>query len=62
MLNMVIQINGKTRDVIKIKRDLPEDKVVEESKKSNKVDSILSKKKIKKIIFVQNRIVNFLID
>ena len=35
MLNMVIQINGKTRDVIKIKRDLPEDKVVEESKKSS---------------------------
>ncbi len=62
MFNMVIQINGKTRDVIKLKRGLSEDKVVEESKKSNKVNLILNKKKIKKIIFVQNRIINFLVE
>ena len=60
-INIAIQINGKTKDVIEIKKDLGVKEVEIESKRSNKVNNSLSNKEIIKIIFVKNKIINYLI-
>ena len=60
-IKIAIQINGKTRDIIEIKKDLDEKRVVDECKKIKKICDQLNKGKIQKIIFVKNKIINYLI-
>jgi len=60
-IKIAVQINGKTKDVIEIKKDLEENAVKIECKKSSKVNNNLTNKKILKIIFVKNKIINYLI-
>jgi len=61
-IKIAIQINGKTREIIEIEKDLDEKDVIIESKKSNKINDQLTKNKIQKIIYVKNRIINYLIN
>jgi leucyl-tRNA synthetase len=60
-IKMAIQINGKTREVIEVKKDLDEKNVINESKKFKKINDQLEKKETYKIIFVKNKILNYLI-
>ena len=60
-IKIAIQINGKTREIIEIKKDLNEKEAINESKKYDKIKNNLSNKKIIKIIFVKNKIINYLI-
>ena len=60
-INMVIQVNGKTRDVISVKKDEKEDEIKKISTKSNKIKKYLIDKKISKTIFVKNKIINYII-
>ena len=60
-IKIAIQINGKTKEIIEVKKDLDENNVIIESKKSEKIKDQLIKNKIKKIIFVKNKIINYLI-
>ena len=61
-IKIAIQINGKTREIIEIEKDLDEKDVIIECKKSNKIKDQLTKNKIQKIIYVKNRIINYLIN
>jgi len=56
-----IQINGKTKDVMTIKKDLEENDVNEIVLKKSKVNKIIKNGKILKIIYVKNRILNYII-
>mgnify|MGYP000107825404 FL=1 len=58
---IAIQINGKTREVIEIEKNLMEKKVVSITKKSEKISKSLLNKKIIRIIFVKDKIINYLI-
>ena len=58
---MVIQVNGRTRDVLNIKRNLKEAEVNILAKKSTKVKKYISDKKILKTIFIKNKIINYII-
>ena len=60
-IKVAIQINGKTRKIIDVYRDLSENDVVSACLKDKKLDKQLNKKRIFKTIFVQNKIINFLI-
>jgi len=60
-IKIAIQINGKTREIIEIEKDLDEKDVIIECKKIQKINDILQNKKIIKIIFVKNRIINYLV-
>jgi leucyl-tRNA synthetase len=60
-INFAIQVNGKTRDIIKINKDLSEDKVKIIVNESPKVKKYIDNKKVDKIIFVKNRIINYII-
>ena len=60
-IKIAIQINGKTKEIIEIKKDLDEKNVINETKKIKKINDQLSKAEIKKTIFVKNKIINYLI-
>ena len=60
-IKMAIQVNGKTRDVILIPKDLVEKEINEIILKKSKVKKYLEQKKILKTIFVKNKILNYII-
>ena len=60
-IKVAVQINGKTKEIIEVQKDLQEKELVEESKMNDKVSKSLANKKIIKIIFVKNKIINYLI-
>ena len=61
-VKIAIQINGKTKEVIEVTKDLIENDAVNESKKNLKIIKNLENKKIKKIIYVKNKIINYLVE
>jgi leucyl-tRNA synthetase len=60
-IKIAIQINGKTKEIMEVKKNLNEKNVISESKNIKKISDQLTKNKILKIIFVKNRIINYLI-
>ncbi len=61
-INLAVQINGKTRDIIKINKDLKEEDVNQIIIKNSKANKYISNNKISKIIFVKNKIINYIIS
>ena len=56
-----VQINGKTRDIITVEKDLSEEKIGELIVKNSKAKKFIENKKIFKTIFVKNKIMNYII-
>tara|TARA_Y100001970_G_scaffold289873_1_gene421574 strand:+ start:15106 stop:17643 length:2538 start_codon:yes stop_codon:yes gene_type:complete len=56
-----IQINGKTRLIISLPRKYKENEVFEVIKNDKKIDKYIKNKKIKKIIFVPEKILNIVV-
>ena len=61
VVTVVIQINGKLRSQIQIPRDMPEEQVTEKAGADPKVASYFQGKEIRKVIYVPNRLVNFVV-
>ena len=60
-IQMVVQINGKKRGILKVDRNIEESKLYEEIMKDEKINKYLKEKVIKKKIYVKNRLVNLII-
>tara|TARA_B100000780_G_scaffold278170_1_gene250834 strand:+ start:432 stop:2969 length:2538 start_codon:yes stop_codon:yes gene_type:complete len=61
-INFVIQINGKKRAIIEVKRDIDEKALLKEIQENNKeVKKFLKDQKIKKTIFIHNRLINIIL-
>jgi leucyl-tRNA synthetase len=60
-ITFVIQINNKIRDTITLPRDTTRERVKESALQSSKVRKYLHNKKIMKEIFVENKLLNFVI-
>ena len=60
-IKFAVQINGKTRDVITIKKDTAEKEVDEIIKNNSKAKKYFENQKITKKIFVKNKIINYII-
>ena len=60
-ITVVIQINGKLRSQIQAARDLPEEKIVAQARLDNKTASYLEGKNIRRVVYVPNKLVNFVI-
>tara|TARA_Y200000002_G_scaffold344680_1_gene318052 strand:+ start:284 stop:2812 length:2529 start_codon:yes stop_codon:yes gene_type:complete len=58
---MIVQVNGKTRDVLDIERNLDESQVDRLVKRSTKANKHMIDKKIMRTIFVKNKIINYII-
>ena len=60
-INFVVQINGKKRALLKVRRDIVEKDILTEIESINEVEKILKDQKIRKTIFVPNRLINIII-
>tara|TARA_A100001011_G_scaffold38983_1_gene36824 strand:- start:11752 stop:14283 length:2532 start_codon:yes stop_codon:yes gene_type:complete len=59
---LVVQVNGKTRDVIKVNKNLEEREVNKLITNTSKAYKHLADKKVKKTIFVKNKIINYIVE
>jgi len=57
----VVQINGKKRALLNAKRDTDEENLLVQIKKNEDTEKLLKNKKIQKIIFVSNRLINIIL-
>ena len=60
-VNIVIQINGKKKSLIKIEKNLNDENLLENVKKDKKISVFLENKSILKHIIVKNKLVNLII-
>jgi len=60
-INFVVQINGKKRAILKVKIDMIEKEILETIKLNQEIEKFINNQKIKKSIFVPNRLINIII-
>ena len=60
-VNIVIQINGKKKSLIKVEKDLKDMEVINKIKKDEKISNILSDKNLLRHVIVKNRLVNLIV-
>ena len=60
-MNFVIQVNGKKRGLIKANRDINEEEVLKQIQNDFTLSKYITDKKIKKKIFIKNKIINLII-
>ena len=60
-IKVAIQINGKTRGIAEVGKDLSEKQFISEIKKIEKLSKLIENKDINKVIYVKNKIINFLV-
>ena len=60
-IDIVIQINGKKRAVINVKKNISENELINELHKNVTISKYLKDKKINKSIFIQNKLINLII-
>ena len=59
--NIAVQINGKTRDILQVIYDIDQTTIDEIIQKKSKAKKFLENKKIIKMIFVKNKIINYIV-
>ena len=60
-IKIAVQINGKTRDILSVNKDLIESQINEIILQSSKAKKYIENKKIAKTIFIKNKIINYII-
>ena len=60
-VNIVIQINGKKKSLIKVEKNLSEKDLLENVKKDKKISNYLENKSVFKHIIVKNKLVNIIV-
>ena len=62
MVSIVVQIEGKKRGIIVVEKDSEEKTIMDLISKEDKINKNLLNKKINKIFFVKNRLINILLN
>lgn len=60
-LNIVVQINGKKRDLLRIDKSLQEEEILKLISNNKKINKFLVNKEIKKTIYVKDKLINLII-
>ena len=60
-VNIVIQINGKKRGLLKTKKDVLEKEIIDNINKDNNIMKYLNRSDIKKKIYIPNKLINIII-
>ena len=60
-INFVVQINGKKRAILNVKRDVVEKEILKIIKTNLEIEKFLKDQTIKKSIFVPNRLINIIL-
>ena len=61
MVNIVIQVNGKKRSIISVKKNLDENILMQKIKQGKLIDKYTENKEIIKTIYVKDKIFNVII-
>ena len=61
IIPFVIQINGKTRGVIELNRNVLKEEVIKKIKEQKNLNKYLENKEIKKNIFIPNKLINLIL-
>ncbi len=61
-ITYAIQVNGKLRDTIDVKAGITEQEIIELAKKKQKIVKWLSGKRIKRTVFVKDKLINFVLE
>ena len=61
-IEMVVQVNGKVRDKVKVPADAPNDQIEETALAAEKIQSWLEGKTVRKVIVVPGRLVNIAVS
>ena len=59
--DLVIQINGKTRDVVKARKGISEEEAREMALESEKVKKFTEGRESRKVIFVKDKLINLIV-
>ena len=59
-IKIIIQFNGKTRKIIVTKKDISEDMLLTRINEDSKLNEYLINKKIKRKIFIPNKLINII--
>ena len=59
--NIVVQINGKKRDLLNVDKSLQEEEVLKLISNNEKINKFLANKEIKKTIYVKDKLINLII-
>ncbi|MGQ9672857.1 MAG: leucine--tRNA ligase [Candidatus Aminicenantales bacterium] len=60
-ITIVVQVNGKLRDKFEIEAGTPEEEVRTRALQLNRIQEILAGKKVKKVISIENKLVNIVV-
>jgi leucyl-tRNA synthetase len=60
-VEIAVQVNGKLRSRLTVRRGLPENEVVELALADESVKKYVDGKKVKKVIYIQDRLLNLLV-
>ncbi|MCF7926260.1 MAG: leucine--tRNA ligase [Candidatus Izimaplasma sp.] len=60
-MEIVISINGKVRDKIVVSRDIQKDTLLSQAKNTERIKELIENKKIKKEIYVPNKLINLVV-
>lgn len=60
-IDLVIQVNGKLRDSLRVSADISEGEAKKVSMESEKLKKYISGKEIRKVIFVKGKLINFVV-
>ena len=58
---IVIQVNGKKRGLISVKKEVDEAKIINQIKTEKIIEKYLNNGKLIKTIYVKNRLINYII-
>ena len=58
---IVIQINGKKKDLISISKEMNEEELLKQIIKNEKISKLLKSEKIKKTIYIKNKLINLIV-
>jgi leucyl-tRNA synthetase len=60
-VTIVVQVNGKLRDKFEVERDTPDEEVKEKALGLSRIQTLVGERKIRKLIYVKNKIVNIVV-
>ena len=61
-IKFAVQVNGKTRDVISLENELDQDAIDKIIRSKSKARKFIENEKIIRIIFVKNKIINYIVN
>ena len=60
--NIAIQINGKTKDILKLNYTPEKEAVIKILEKKERFNKFIEKKEIKRVIYVPNKVLNIVMN